>query len=93
MLFVSKVKDVFQITGRGVVIVLDRETWVPDAKIRNADRIQLRTPDGRTLDTEITSIEFLSGSKVHSDVAILLPRNVSKDQVPPESEIWLMHPL
>jgi len=90
VVFVAKVEDVFEIKGRGVVIALDSDTWVPNAKIRNKDKIQLRTPDGRILDTEIASIEFLCGPKVHCKTAVLLPANISKEQVPQETEIWLM---
>ena len=91
MVFVSKIKDIFHISGRGAVIVLDGDTWAPDVKLRKNDEIQLRTPDGRTIDTHIVSIEFLCGPKVsNSNTGVLLPSDIRRDQVPATSEIWLM---
>jgi hypothetical protein len=82
VVLVARIADVFQISGRGVLIALDRDTWAPDVKIRNNDEIQLRTPDGRTLDTKIVSIEFLSGPKVRNKLAVLLPADITNVQVP-----------
>ena len=58
MTFLFKVEDVFDISGRGCVLV----PVVPDGldfKIRAKDRIQLRTPTGRVFDMVIASIELL----------------------------------
>jgi hypothetical protein len=90
MVFVSKIKDVFAISGRGVVIALDRGTWAPDVTIRKNDAIQLRAPDGKTLDTKIVSIEFLRGPGADRSRGILLPEDIGKDQLAAETEIWLI---
>lgn len=93
MVFVAKVADIFHITGRGVVIVIDRDTWAPDVKIRNRDKIQLRTPDGRIFDTEIASIEFLSRPRLQrnrDNTGVVLPASIKVDQIPAGTEIWLL---
>ena len=85
-----KVEDVFDISGRGCVIA----PVVPsgaDFKIRAKDQIQLRTPDGRVLDTHIASIELLKpqdGSACR--MAIMLPRDLVKQDVPIGTEVWLL---
>jgi hypothetical protein len=93
VVLVARIADVFQISGRGVLLIaLDRDTWAPDVKIRNNDKIQLRTPDSRTLGTKIVSIEFLSGAKVRNKLAVLLPADITIAQVPARTEIWLQQP-
>ena len=52
-----KVEDVFHVSGRGCVIV----PAIPenlDFKVRTKDQIELRTPDGRILQTHIASVEL-----------------------------------
>jgi len=93
MTLLFKVQDVFDISGRGCVIV----PVIPedlDFKIRAKDKIQLHTPDGRLLDTHIASIEFLYGEKEGGRkgcrMAIMLPREFVKKDVPIGTEIWLL---
>jgi hypothetical protein len=62
-----------------------------DFKIRAKDRIQLHMPDGRVLDTHIASIELLKpqdGSACR--MAIMLPRDLVKQDVPIGTEVWLL---
>jgi translation elongation factor EF-Tu-like GTPase len=88
MTFLFKIEEVFEIHGRGCVIVpLIAEQ--ADFKIRPQDAIQLRTPDGRTLNTHIGSVELLK--EVGScRMAILLPTDIQKQDVPKGSDVWLM---
>jgi hypothetical protein len=88
MVFFSKVEDTFLISGRGLVIV--PAPWQEDLKVRATTPIQLRTPDGRVLDTHIKSVEILFGQKVgDKQAAFLMPNNITKEDVPNETEIWL----
>jgi hypothetical protein len=87
MTFLFKVEEVFQIHRRGCVIVPDIAEGA-DFKIRPRDAIQLRTPDGRTLNTRIGSVEFLK-TEVGCRMAILLPTDVQKQDVPIGSAVWL----
>lgn len=62
-----------------------------NVRIRVRDQIQLRTPDGRVLDTQIASIELLKpsdGSPCRA--AIMLPRELVKNDIPIGTEVWLV---
>ena len=87
MRFLSKIEDIFRITGRGFVILPG--AIKPDIRFRAKDLIQLRTPDGRVLDTHIAAVEFLCGAKVKSPIAFLLPSDVKEQDTPLGTEIWL----
>ena len=87
MRLLFKVEDVFDITGRGCVLA----SVVPDGldfKIRAEDRIQLRTPSGRLVETHIASIELLKIRDGPCRMAIMLPRELTKSDVPVGTEIW-----
>jgi hypothetical protein len=61
-----------------------------DFRLRTHDSIQLRNPDGRVFDTNIASIEMVCGAKVSCRMAFLLPGNITMQDVPRETEIWLI---
>ena len=90
MTLLFKVEDVFDISGRGCVLV----PVVPaglDFKIRAKDRIHLRTPTGRVFGTHIASIELLKpqgGGPCR--MAIMLPRDLAIDDVPAGTEVWYL---
>jgi translation elongation factor EF-Tu-like GTPase len=90
VLFLSKVEDVFQISGRGCVVVPAVPGSSVDFQLRTHDSIQLRNPDGRVLDTYIAGIEMVCGQKVRDRIAFLLPGNITTHDVPKETEIWLI---
>ena len=89
MTFLFKIEEVFEIYGRGCVIVPVIAEGA-DFKIRPLDAIQLRTPDGRILDTHIGSVEFLKPGVGRCRIAILLPTDIQKQDVPKGSDVWLM---
>jgi hypothetical protein len=87
-MFFSKIEDTFQISGRGLIVMVQ----VPssDLNLRVNDQIQLRTPEGRILDTRVAAIEILCGPKVDPRLrAISLPSNITKQDVPRTMEVWL----
>ena len=90
MRLLFKVEDVLDISGRGRVIA----PVIPDGsdfKIRAKDRIQLRTPDGRVLETHIASIELLKpqdGGPCR--MAIMLPCDLVQQDVPTGTEVWVL---
>ena len=89
MRLLFKVEDVFDITERGCVLA----PAVPDGldfKIRAEDRVQLRTPSGRLLDTHIAAIELLQMQHGPCRMAIMLPRDLTKNDVPVGTEIWCL---
>lgn len=87
-----KVEDVFDISGRGCVLAPVIRDGL-DFKIRSKDRIQLRTPGGSVRETHIASIELLKpldGGPCR--MAIMLPRNLVKGDVPIGTEVWFLYP-
>jgi hypothetical protein len=87
-MFFATVEDSFQITGRGCVIV-SSQPRSPELRLRAKDRIHLRYPDGRIIETYIAAIEMLCGPKVKDGMAFLLPEPITKSDVPSGTEIWL----
>jgi hypothetical protein len=61
-----------------------------DFRLRAHDPIQLRNPDGRVFDTHIASSEMVWGAKVSCRMAFLFPGNITKQDVPRETGIWLI---
>jgi len=89
MTFLFKIEECFEIHGRGCVIVPVIAEQA-DFKIRPQDAIQLRTPDGRTLNTHIGSVELLKPQVGSCGMAILLPTDIQKQDVPKGSDVWLI---
>lgn len=91
MTLLSVVKVVFEIENRGCVIV---PGVLPNDKVaRRGSRIELRKPDGTTIQTEIVEMEFLHGvSPENRCFPILLPRDISKSDIPEGTEVWLCEP-
>lgn len=89
-MFLCKVEDVFQISGRGCVVVPAIPSSSLDFQLRAMDPIQLRTPDGRHISTHIAAIEMLCGPNVKDRMAFLLPSYLDREDVPKETEIWLI---
>ena len=88
MILFAKVETSFEVTGRGCVIV---PAWLTEDKIRVKDSIRLRTADGKVRETKITGIETLSGLKPSdSRMAILVTQDITKQDVPEGTEIWLL---
>jgi hypothetical protein len=69
-----------------------RGSWIIPApseaefRFRIKDPIQLRTPEGRILNTHIDAVEFANGTRM----VIGLPRELTKQDVPIGTEIWLV---
>jgi len=88
MTFLFTIEEVFEVSGRGCVIV-PAIVEGADFKIRPRDAIQLRTPEGRTLSTHIGSVEFLTPAVGACRMGILLPSDVLIQDVPKGSDVWL----
>lgn len=89
MRLILKVEDVFDIAGRGLVL----GPKIPDDlgfAVRANDPIQLRTPDGRIVDTVIAGLASgrpIGGGRRFFDV--VLPCDLQKQEVPVGTEVWL----
>jgi translation elongation factor EF-Tu-like GTPase len=88
MTFLFTIEEVFEVSGRGCVIVPAMVEGA-DFKIRPRDAIQLRTPEGRTLNTHIASVELLKPEVGACRMAIVLPPDVLKHDIPKGSDVWL----
>lgn len=86
--FFSKVEDTFVVPGRGLVVVPEKPET--DFRIRVGTPIELRTPEGRSIKTHITGVEFLKQATGPCDMALLITRDVNKDEVPSGTEIWYL---
>ena len=87
MRLLFKVKGVLELSGIGCVVSPEIPPEMA-SDIRVKDRIQLRTPEGRQIDTHI-SLFFTRRPKGEGRfVAIVLPRDVSKSHVPIDTEVW-----
>jgi len=88
MEFLAKVETTFSIQGRGLVLVPEE----PEGEflVRVGVTLELRTPDGRTIRTQITGVELLKRSLGHGPcgLAFLVGRDIGKDEVPAGTEIW-----
>jgi hypothetical protein len=62
-----------------------------DFRIRAKDQIELRTPEGRVLQTHIASVEFAKLQVAPCRMAIMLPVDIAKQDVPTGTEVWLLH--
>jgi len=86
-----RVEEVFEIKGRGVVLVPPREGGL-DTNTKPGDKVQLRTSEGMFFDSRISSIEFLHGIDNNGEkfcrMAIMLPTDVSKDRIRKGTEVW-----
>jgi len=90
MKLILTVEDVFDISGHGLILT----PKIPDdlgLTVRPKDPIQLRTPDGRILETYIAC--FSSGRPIGGDrrfYCIMLPRDFMKPDIPIGTEVWLV---
>jgi hypothetical protein len=91
MTLLARVEDSFQLGG-GCVIVF--KFLAEDGKLRKKDQIQLRTPDGEVTETYVAGIVIVKHRPLvpvdKSKMSINLPRNITKQDVPPGTEIWLL---
>jgi hypothetical protein len=88
VVLLTTVEASWEITGRGCWITpVELES---DLRIREKDRIQLRTPNGHILDTYIATISTGSRAAGGRFLGIGLPGNITPPQVPPGTEIWLV---
>ena len=74
-----KVDDIFLITGRGLVLMLG----IGNNNARVGDKIRIIKPDNSILEATIKGIGFSATRE------ILVGSDLSKDDIPIGSEVWL----
>ena len=90
LLFV--VEDAFQISGWGCVLVPGPSAEAGGRALRVGDPIRLVKPDGQTVDTFVRGIEMIHRRPSAEVITapILLPKEITKDQVPAGTRVWLI---
>ena len=85
-MLICVVEDVFQITGRGCVIVPGLPIGA-EIQVRIGDALVLRRPDGSEVATSIRGME--SGVRRENGGIAILLADVTKADVPIGTEVWL----
>jgi hypothetical protein len=92
MLHLFTVADRFQIENLGCILVpgLSTESGAPSLRI--GARIRLHTPEGREIDTSIKDFAMISYQTMPEKltVPVLLPKDLSKDDVPVGTDVLLL---
>jgi len=81
------VESVFTLGSRGTVLATIRGS---EHTVRVGDKIQLRTPDGPVIDSEILGIELIKKIEGRCQEAYMLPGHLPQTKVPLGTEIWLL---
>ncbi|WP_050025034.1 hypothetical protein [Verrucomicrobium sp. BvORR034] len=87
-----KTIETFTVAGRGTIVVLqDPEDWrIPATEnVRRREAIRILRPDGSSVKTFIKDFEFISKFGGGSAIVIQLPADVSAEDVPPDSLVFL----
>jgi hypothetical protein len=92
MVHLFTVVDRFQIEGRGCVLVPGLPCEPGDPIVKCGARIRLRTPVDGEFDTYVKGIEMISYRRKPEKIAapILLPQELTKDDVPLGTEVLLL---
>ena len=77
MTFLFTIENVFQVTGRGCVIVPSLPVSNVDFHLRVKDPIQIRRAGDQILNTHIADIAILPGPKVKGRIAFVLPKEIA----------------
>lgn len=88
MVLLTTVENTFEVRTRGCWIAL--HPWESNLRIRAKQKIQLRSPDGTTLNSYIGSIERAHGPWVGVRLTIGLPDIIAKKDIPEGTEVWLI---
>jgi hypothetical protein len=87
----ARVKDVFTISGRGVVVPI--QFISQDGKIRVGDRVCLKNPDGTAHETHVRGVEFLCSPGTHPrkpcQTGLMLELELRKENILPDAEIHI----
>jgi hypothetical protein len=88
MRMISIIEDVFDITGRGLIVV-PGVTLADNLKIRAGDSVLLKRADGTELVTTIMGIELIGrGSRPILYKPLVFRSDLTKEAMPIGTEIW-----
>jgi len=91
-MLVGKVFDTFDIKGRGLVVATDTtyEQLPRELKLKIGDPVEFRIGGEVVMRSRIVGIEHCDPWSPKHTFAFLVPRDVSKADVPIGSEVWSM---
>lgn len=90
MMFLCVVEDVFEITGRGCVLVPGlSDKSPPGSRLRTGQMIELRKADGTVLRTHLLAVDYLDRLDASWCVPVVLPPGVGKADVSRGTEVWI----
>jgi len=86
----GKVVGTFEIKGHGVVVATDTtyEQLPRELKLKIGDPVELRVDGNVILRTKVVGIEHCDPWSPKHTFGFLLPRDLSKADVPIGSEVW-----
>ena len=91
MKFLFKVEDVFQIEGRGCVLIPGiPHSFSKERSVKRGEAIEMRRPDGSTFRSTTWQIEMISTRQQRDHTVIMIP-DVPKADIPIGTEVWLVN--
>ena len=87
MTFLFAVEDCFEVQGRGLVVVFP-PGFALEVTIRISDKVQLRTPDGRVIDTCVRGLGSVRCAQPPRRRALILGKECTKREVTAGTEVW-----
>ena len=86
-IFLSRVVTTFALEGRGIAIEPGIPYQPTTHRVLIGDDLEIRRADGSKLITKVAGLE-LGGDPGRESCPIVLPPNVSENEVPVGSELW-----
>ena len=89
MRYLCTIEDVFQITGRGCVIVPGVPKALP-LPLRLGTKLLVRQPNGKTMKTTLHGVEMIHRGRLMDHVPISFPPHVRKDDLIIGSQVFAL---
>ena len=86
--YLSTVDDVFELSGRGSVVVVPGIPRKGDWRIKVGDALILERPDGSKLESSVRGVEMLSPPNP-TCIPLLIGVGLSKSDVPIGTKLWV----
>jgi hypothetical protein len=86
----ARVRELFEIRGRRLVVVTDVaiKDWPLRLRVRAGDAIQIRNRAGPPIDTTIAGIEHLDPYSPEREMTFMLAPGLTKSMVEIGAELW-----
>lgn len=88
MHFLFELEDVFDISGRGCVLV-PGIPYASEHEVRVGSEIVIQRPDGSLLETSISGFEMINRGRAMEHAPFSVPRRVAKEDLPLKSRVFL----